>query len=84
MTLIALITIAVSSYMIIYADRLYDFLSPVLNIFERRNVKVHQPIAPPELLLIGYTKGGEQFVKAFKELAKSYLVVDYNPASSNS
>ena len=78
-TLIALITIAASSYMIIYADRLYVFLSPILGIFERPGVKDLRPAAPPELMLIGYTKGGEQFVKAFKALDKPYLVVDYNP-----
>ena len=79
-TLIALITIAASSYMIIYADQIYNLLSPLLNIFERKNTQQRQPAEPAELLLIGYTKGGEQFVKTFKDLGRPYLVVDYNPS----
>ena len=78
-TLVALITITLSSYMIIYADRIYDFIAHLLDIFERKNVKKEQVGQQPELLLIGYTKGGEQFIKAFQELKKPYLVVDYNP-----
>ena len=81
LTLVALITITFSSYMIIYADRLYGFLAHLLGIFERKNIRQQAVIGqPPELLLIGYTKGGEQFVKAFKALGRPYLIVDYNPA----
>ena len=79
-TLVALITITLSSYMIIYADKLYEQLSPVLSFFERKNVKKERDVGlQAELLLIGYTKGGEQFIKAFKSLKKPYLVIDYNP-----
>ena len=78
-TLVALITITLSSYMIIYSDRIYDYVAHLLDIFERKNVKQERVGQQPELLLIGYTKGGEQFIKAFKELQRPYLVVDYNP-----
>lgn len=79
-TIVALITITLSSYMIIYADKLFDFLAHLLHVFERKNVKKEKQVGlQPELLLIGYTKGGEQFIKAFKELKKPYLVIDYNP-----
>ena len=79
-TLIALITIAASSYMIIYADEIYDVLAPLLGVFERKNARQKPPAKPVELLLIGYTKGGEQFIKAFKALKLPYLVIDYNPS----
>ena len=79
-TVVALITITLSSYMIIYSDKIYDFLGHLLNIFERKNVRAEKQVGTqPELLLIGYNKGGEQFVKAFKDLKRPYLVVDYNP-----
>ena len=79
-TIVALITIAASSYMIIYADKLYKLLEPYLSIFEKKNIKLERKVGiQPELLLIGYTKGGEQFLKAFKNLKKPYLVIDYNP-----
>ena len=79
-TIVGIITIAVSSYMITYADQLYDALAGVLSVFERRHAKhetEHQ--VHPELLLIGSTKGGEQFIKAFKAMKKRYLVLDYDP-----
>ena len=79
-TLVALITITLSSYMIIYADRLYALFAHLLVIFERKDVKLEKRVGQqPELLLIGYVKGGEQFVKAFKDLGRPYLIVDYNP-----
>ncbi len=79
-TIVAIITIALSSYMIIYADKIYNLVAHLLNVFERKDTKMEKQIGlQPELLLIGYTKGGEQFIKAFKELKRPYLVVDYNP-----
>ena len=70
-TLVALITITLSSYMIIYSDRIYDYVAHLLDIFERKNVKQERVGQQPELLLIGYTKGGEQFIKAFKRTQKT-------------
>ena len=80
-TIIGLITIAVSSYMIIYADQLYKLLSNGLTVFERKQAKheIERRIHP-ELLLIGATKGGEQFIKAFQSMKKRYLILDYDPA----
>ena len=79
-TIIALITITLSSYMIIYSDKIYNFISHTLGVFEKKNVKSEKRVGgEAELLLIGYTKGGEQFIQAFKALKKPYLVVDYNP-----
>ena len=78
--LVALITITCSSYMMIYADRLYQAFSHSLGIFQRRRLKHPEiPTKVPEFLLVGYVKGGEQFVKAFNRLAKDYLVIDYSP-----
>ncbi|MYB39744.1 sodium:proton exchanger [Candidatus Saccharibacteria bacterium] len=79
-TIVAIITITLSSYMIIYADKIYDTIAHLLNVFERKNVRSEKRVGEqPELLLIGYNKGGEQFAKAFRELGRPYLVVDYNP-----
>lgn len=79
-TMVALITVAASSYMIIYADKLYLFLEPYLGIFEKKSVKLEKSAGDqPKLVLIGYTKGGEQFLKAFKSLKRPFLVIDYDP-----
>lgn len=79
-TIVALLTITLSSYMIIYADKLYNFMGHLLGVFERKGIKDERVGPQPELLLMGYKKGGEQFVKAFESMGKPYLVVDYNPA----
>ena len=79
-TIIGIITIAASSYMITYADQLYDLLAGPLSVFERRHAKHEtERRVYPELVLIGSTKGGEQFIKAFKAMKKRYLVLDYDP-----
>ena len=78
-TLVAWITIFGSSYLLIYSDRIYKHLEKYLTWFEPKTNRDRSPLAPPKLLLIGYTKGGDQFIKAFQALNKPYLVIDYNP-----
>lgn len=79
-TVVALITIAVSSYVIIYADPIYNKLEKYLGVFERK--KLHgdnERREHFELVLFGYHKGGREFLDIFKQLKKSYVVVDYDP-----
>ena len=78
-TLIALITITISSYMIIYSDWLYDRLAHLLGVFERPGVQERHIGVAPQLVLVGYNKWGEQFLQAFKAMRKPFLIVDYNP-----
>lgn len=79
-TVVALITIAVSSYVIIYSDQLYNLLEPYLTIFERRKVRSeHERTEHFDLVLFGYQKGGGEFLSVFEQLKKPYVVVDYDP-----
>jgi len=79
-TLIGVITIAISSYMIIYSDSLYRRLEPLLRIFERKNTKSEMEVRKHhEAVLFGYRHGGSEFVRVFKSITKRYLVVDYDP-----
>jgi len=78
-TLIALITIAISSYMITYSDQIYHSLCKVLpfmanKIADDREKKMHL-----ELVLFGYKKGGGEFIRLFERLKKRYAVIDYDP-----
>ncbi len=79
-TLIALVTIGATSYLIHYDDWLYSKLEHKLRFFERRIVKedVKTKIAYP-IILFGYHKGGHEFTKVFRDMKKRYIVVDYNP-----
>ena len=67
LTMVALITIAVSTYMILYSDNLYSFFERYLRLFERKKIKEHKEKREHyELVLIGYHKGGNEFLKVFK------------------
>lgn len=79
-TFVALITIALSTYLMQYDNWLYGKLEKYLSVFERtttREKEYKAKIYP--LILFGYKKGGHEFVKTFKEMKKPYVVVDYNP-----
>ena len=77
--LVALITITVSSYLMIYSDQIYDRVGPWLKWFEPKYNRRTRPEKVPRLLLIGYKKGGDQFINAFHRIGRHYLVVDHNP-----
>lgn len=79
-TLVALITIAASTYMITYSDTLYKYLEPYLGIFERKHRRhEHESHGKHDAVLFGYKKGGGEFVKAFDKIAKNWVVIDYDP-----
>jgi Kef-type K+ transport system membrane component KefB len=79
-TLVAVITIATSTYFMKYDDNLLGVLESKLRLFERKVVRKenfqasHRPI-----VLFGYHKGGPEFIKAFRSMKRKFVVVDYNP-----
>jgi len=82
-TVIGLITIAGSSYMIIYANKIYPHLSKYLKIFEKKGSKVdehkyHEHDAY-DIILFGYNRIGYDLLESFKKIKKKFLIVDYNP-----
>lgn len=79
-TLVALITIATSTYLMQYDTMLYGKLQNFLRIFERAETREHEYQAKTyPLILFGYKKGGHEFVKTFRSMKKPFIVVDYNP-----
>ncbi len=79
-TMVALITIAVSSYLMKYDDALYHKLKPVLNLFERKTVTERkQKRALYQAILFGYHHGGHEFLQLFRDARWRYLIVDYDP-----
>jgi Kef-type K+ transport system membrane component KefB/Trk K+ transport system NAD-binding subunit len=79
-TFIALTSIAASSYLIIFSDKLFHVFENFLSIFERS--ETHSEAAPRpnyEMVLFGYQKGGHEFVKVFRQLTKDFVVIDYDP-----
>lgn len=79
-TIVGIVTIAISSYMITYADGMYKYLEKHLSIFERKKIIVeHETTTGYDAILIGYRRGGSGFVKVLKSLTKKNLVIDYDP-----
>lgn len=80
-TIVGLITIAGSTYMMLYDSKLYQLLENKLTLFERRKVKMRQTALekPVPIVLIGYERGGQEFVKSFKRLKKKFIIIDYDP-----
>ena len=79
-TFVGLITIAGSTYMISYSEKLYGFLSPYLSIFESKKIKEKKEIKKEySAILFGYNRIGFNILRALKSIRKSYLVVDFDP-----
>jgi Kef-type K+ transport system membrane component KefB len=81
-TLVAIITIAISSYLITYSDGIYVALQDHLRLFESSRANFEQETAAQtyDIVQFGYNRGGAELLKVFKSIkGKKTVVVDYNP-----
>lgn len=80
-TLVGLITITFSTYLISNAHHLYKYVSRLLTVLElRKNKKAKKNEETIyDAMLFGHHRVGEDFVKAFKKLNVSFVVIDFNP-----
>ena len=80
MTVVALVSIAASTYIITYLDKIYKRLEEQLQVFERDKARPDADRKKRyDLVLFGYQKGGHEFLRAFQQLKRPYVVVDYDP-----
>jgi Kef-type K+ transport system membrane component KefB/Trk K+ transport system NAD-binding subunit len=83
-TVVGIITIAISSYMIIYNEELFRFLSPFLKIFERRKKYQEEPeisnTAKP-IILIGAHRLGQNIITDLPK--ENLLIIDFDPEIIN-
>lgn len=81
LSLTALITFAVSTYLIQYDNSLFSRLEHRLRMFERKVTRFGQRDADQKypLVLIGFRKGGHEFIRTFSKMDKKFVVVDYDP-----
>jgi len=81
--LLAIITIALSSYLLKYEYKIYSWLSEDLSIFERINTHEEKleyvPKDKHEVVLIGYDRTGYSIFHKLIKLKHKFLVIDYNP-----
>jgi Kef-type K+ transport system membrane component KefB len=79
-TLIGIITIFISSYLILYSDNIYKYLAPFLKIFERKHVREKSPhVIKNSVIIIGGGRIGYEFIDIFKKEEKNFLVLDHDP-----
>lgn len=82
-TFIGLITMAGSSYAVMNGQKLYEFFSNYLGIFERKGGKIdegkYHKDEPFDIILFGYNRIGFSLERAFRKIKKKFLIVDNNP-----
>jgi len=84
-TLVGLITIGLSTYLILYSHPIYNRLAPFLSIFERR--KPHREIShlenqtqqTAEIILLGLGRYGRQIADNLVRRDKQILAFDFDP-----
>jgi Kef-type K+ transport system membrane component KefB len=82
-TLVGIITIGCSSYLILYAHKIYPHLSGILRIFERTSIRKSESKKEKkyDVIVFGYDRVGYDIMKSLKKLKKKILVIDYNPST---
>jgi len=83
-TLVGLITISGSTYLIIYSEKFYPKVVGWLKYFELiKNKRSEKGVVEENYsnIIFGYDRVGSDFVKTLKEVGGSFLVVDFNPDS---
>ena len=83
-TLVAIITITISSYLIINSNKLYQLLSGVLKIFEKKKticedcIKLEK-IYKNHVILLGVRRTGYNILHELEKLNEEIITVDINP-----
>lgn len=82
-TLIAMVTIAVSSYLIMYAGRIYEVLNPILTMFDFRKgaaeKHLHTVVLKNHIILVGAHRLGHHLIDSLQKQKTPFVVVDFNP-----
>jgi Kef-type K+ transport system membrane component KefB len=81
-TLVGLITIGASTYLILYSHPLYERMAPWLGAFERRGVHREEQSAPvptAPVILFGLGRYGERLARELEQRGLRVLGVDFDP-----
>lgn len=79
-TTVGVVTITLSSYLILYADKLYAVLQSALRFFERKHTKPDRPVSERlrrPVILIGADRTGRHLLESFPK--EDVIVIDFNP-----
>ena len=85
-TLVGLVTIMMSTYMILFSHRLYEQLAPWLGVFERRKpfreLAVERPgrsARHPDVIVFGLGRYGARLMRQLRTAGIEVLGVDFDP-----
>lgn len=81
-TLVGIITIAGSTYLISHADQIYMFVKAPLRLFEwgaSKKKSEGETEKPVNMIIFGYDRVGYDFVQVANKIQSDYIVVDFNP-----
>jgi Kef-type K+ transport system membrane component KefB len=85
-TLVGVVTIAMSTYMILYSHKLYAWLEPVLGVFERRvtfrelaGEAPNQIHFKPDVMVFGLGRYGGRLTRRLSEAGIKVIGVDFDP-----
>ncbi|MDX5373266.1 MAG: cation:proton antiporter [Pseudomonadaceae bacterium] len=85
-TLVGIVTITMSTYMILYSQALYERLSPWLRPFERRNPFREKALEEgqheerhPDVILFGLGRYGSHLARSLRARGLHVLGVDFDP-----
>lgn len=85
-TLVGLITIGLSTYLILYSHNIYKYLAPALNIFQRKNKVIedrgnYSKWKDYDIIIVGMGRFGGRLADMLDERREvRYLAVDFDPA----
>ncbi len=83
LTAVGLITFAGSTYLILYSNKIYLFLSKYLSVFEKKGKKVDEHVYHEtndhDIILFGYNRIGFDVLESLKRIKKKFLIIDYDP-----
>ncbi len=83
MTMVGMITIFCCTYFILYANRIYVRLSPLLKVFERKGKKIdehrYHRHEQYDIIIFGCNRIAYDLIESLKNLKKKFLIVDYDP-----
>jgi Kef-type K+ transport system membrane component KefB/Trk K+ transport system NAD-binding subunit len=79
-SIVGLVTIFSSTYLFIYADKIYPLVKNFLRLFEKKGQKQREELIEKfyDIILFGCDRIGLSFLNIFLENKLSFLVVDYN------
>lgn len=81
-TLVGILTIFISTYLIFYSDKLYRYLAPFLSIFEKKNVREKAIRAEKHpVILIGSGRVSYDFIQHFLKEERKFFVIEHDPES---